>query len=335
VTFIQNDMWFLALPPCLAQVPCGHGEHTVRWHAGTLELLAHPDPEAERVLAALGGEQAGCVRVAEIWDRHAEDLRVLQVGPRGPADKITVAWDQVPKPGDELRGGTQPRPAPPRVAAQPAPPRVAAQPAAPRPAAHPAAPQVAWGRLAGSGAPPPGLRRTQRQAVRPLSTGLERVRQDLQRSITDLVTLLALGPAMAFRLSGQVAAAHAARPSAQNRPALAAAMQGRLAPLAEQWLGIDPDQVMVLPHQGDDPGGVELAGQGADVRLRARLPAGWLASVWACGLGLVDRHLVLATVRPGWPDAQVLALPAPGKDPVLLDVHGTADDTGTPTWTSR
>jgi hypothetical protein len=309
VTFIQNDMWFLSLPPCLAQVPCGHGEHTVRWHAGTLELLAHPDQEAERVLAALGGEQAGCVRVAEIWHRHAEDLRVLQVGPRGPADKITVRWNQVPKPGDEARGATP-------------------QPAVQRPAA-------AWARLAGSGVPPPGLRRTQRMAARPLSTGFERVRQDLQRSITDLVTLLALGPALAFRLSGQVAAAHAARPSAQNRPALAAAVQGRLAPLAEQWLGIDPDQVVILPHEGDNPGGVELTGRGADLRLRVRLPASWLAAVWACGLGLVDRHLVLATVRPGWPDAQVLALPAPGKDPVLLDVHGTADDSGHPTWTSR
>lgn len=297
MTFIQNDMWFLALPPCSAQVPCGHGEHTVRWHAGTLELLAHPDPEAERVLAALGGEQAGCVRVAEIWDRHAADLRVLQVGPRGPADKITVSWQQVPKPGDESRGI--------------APLRVAAQPAG------------------------PGFRRMQRKIVRPLNTDIERVRQDLQRSITDLVTLFALGPALAFRLSGHVAAAHAARPSAQNRPALAAAVQGRLAPLAEQWLGIDPDQVVVLPHQGDDPGEVELSGRGADLQLRVRLPASWLASVWACGLGLVDRHLILATTRPGWPDAQVLALPAPGKDPVLLDVHGSADDSGTPTWTSR
>lgn len=315
---IPNDSWFHALPPGVARVPCGHGEHAVRWHAGTLELLAHPDPEAERVLAALGGEQADCVRIADTWDRHTEDLRVLQIGPRGPADQITVGWDQVPKPGDE------PRSVPMRIAIRPtaqaawapltgpaAPPRVAAQPTAPRAAAQ-----------------APGWRRAQRQAGRPPHT-------DLQRSISDLVTLLALGPALAVRLSGQVAAAHAARPSAENRPALAAAVQGRLAPLAEQWLGIDPDRVVIAPHQPAEPASVELTGGGTRLQLRARLPAEWLAGVWACGLGLVDRHLVVATVRPGWPDAQVLALPAPGQDPVLRDVHGTADDTGTPTWTLR
>jgi hypothetical protein len=290
-------MWFLSLPPCVAQVPCGHSEHALRWHAGTLELLAHPDPEAERVLAALGGEPANCVRVAEIWDRHAEDPRVLQIGPRGPADTITVGWDQIPKPGDEQR--------------------------------------TAWAKLAGSGPAPPGLRRSHRTAVRPLRTDIERLRHGLQRSITDLVTLLALGPGLAFRLSGQVAAAHAARPSAENRPALAAAIQGRLAPLADDWLGIDPDHVVVLPHQPGEPPAVELTRTGADLRLRVRMPAEWLASVWACGLGLVEQHLVLATVRPGWPDARVLALPWPGKDPVLLDVHGTAGESGIPTWTAR
>lgn len=170
-----------------------------------------------------------------------------------------------------------------------------------------------------------------------MRTDFERVRRELQRSITDLVTLLALGPGLAFRLSGQVAAAHAARPTPENRPALAAAIQGRLALLADDWLGVDPDHVVVMPHEPGEPGTVELTGTGERLRLRlrARLPAEWLASVWACGLGLVDQHLVLATIRPGWPDAQVLALPWPGKDPVLLDVHGTADETGLPTWTSR
>lgn len=306
--FIPNDKWFHALPPCVARVPCGHGEHAVRWHAGTLELLAHPDPEAERVLAALGGEQADCVRIADTWDRHAEDLRVLQIGPRGPADRITIGWDQMPKPGDEPWSGLM---------------RAATRPSA----------QAAWAALGGPGAQP-GPRRTPRTVVSPRQAEIERLRRELQRSTTELVTLLALGPALTVRLSGQVAAAHAARPSAENRPALAAAVQGRLAPLAEQWLGIDPDQVVIMPHQPGEPGSVELTGSGAQLRLRVRVPAEWLANVWACGLGLVDRHLVVATVRPGWPVAQVLALPAPAKDPVVLHVHGTADETGTPTWTT-
>ena len=76
-------------------MPCGQGLHTVRWEAGTIRLPDHPDPEAELVLAALGGETARCVEVAEAWGRHAEDLTVLGIGPRSPADEIMVGWDDV------------------------------------------------------------------------------------------------------------------------------------------------------------------------------------------------------------------------------------------------
>ncbi|MGB6578060.1 MAG: hypothetical protein WBF34_09075, partial [Streptosporangiaceae bacterium] len=88
-----NDPWFGCLAPCEAHVPCGQGRHIVRWEAGTLRLPSHPDAEAELVLAALGGEKARCVEVAEAWGRHAEDLSVLRIGPRGPADEIAVSWD--------------------------------------------------------------------------------------------------------------------------------------------------------------------------------------------------------------------------------------------------
>ena len=47
------------------------------------------------MLAALGGEKARCVEVAQAWGRHAEDLSVLAIGPRGPADEIAVSWDDV------------------------------------------------------------------------------------------------------------------------------------------------------------------------------------------------------------------------------------------------
>ena len=108
------------------------------------------------------------------------------------------------------------------------------------------------------------------------------------------------------------------------RPALVAAITARLAPLAEQWLGIDPDQVVVTLHRGPGWGSAELTGRGGQRRLRVSLPAGWLARVWAAGLALTGRHLVVAVARAGWPDARVLALRAPGTEPVPLDVHGTA-----------
>ena len=66
-----------------------------------------------------------------------------------------------------------------------------------------------------------------------------------------------------------------------------------LAPVAENWLGIDPDQLVVSLHRGPGWGSAELTGRGEERRLRVSVPAGWLASVWACGLALVGRHLVL------------------------------------------
>jgi hypothetical protein len=36
--------------------------------------------------------------------------------------------------------------------------------------------------------------------------------------------------------------------------------------------------------------------------------------------------------RPGWPDAEVLGLPAPGGEPVALSVHGTEGPGNTAHW---
>ncbi len=120
----------------------------------------------------------------------------------------------------------------------------------------------------------------------------------------------------------------------RSRPALVAAIAGRLAPAAEQWLGINPDQVDVSLHQGPGWGSAELTGHGPGRRLSVSLPAGWLASVWACGLTLTSRHLIVAVEQPGWPRARVLGLRAPGAEPELMEVSadpGGPDDV--PHWT--
>lgn len=342
MTDMPNDPWYGCLPGCAAQVPCGQGGHAVRWEAGALVLPEHPDAEGELVLAALGGEKAGCVELAEIWARHTTDLSVLAIGPRGPADEITVGWEDVaaatqagPYPALQPRPGTRSGPArlpPARLASRPR--SLAAQVAA-----------------------------RHRQA-----------QEDIERSrrrTTDMLSLLALGYGFQVRLIGQVAAAYAGRvddqahrPVAQRgaaahrgtaahggaaaegeisleeggragggvrvRPALAAAVAGRLAPVAENWLGIDPDQLVVSLHSGPGWGSAELTGRGEERRLRVSVPAGWLASVWACGLALVGRHLVVAVERPGWPDARVLGLRAPGAEPEPLDVHATLGAHGGP-----
>ena len=324
-------MWFESAPPCETEVPCGDSTHTLRWEAGTLQLPSHPDADAELVLAALGGGKAGCVQIAEIWARHTEDLSVLAIGRRGSADQITVSWDTVQ-------------------------------------AAEKSASHAGWTAMAG---PPPGplasaaaatVRRASatRFPMRPghgsqaMRQAIQAEREQAQQRTTDHLSLLALGPAFGVRLAGQVAAAHAqrlagargtaagagtragagagARTRYPHRPALNAAIEGRVALLAEEWIGIDPGQVYASVHEDTGWGTVQLTGTGTDRRLTIVLPPAWLAAVWACGLGFVGRHLVVDVARPGWPDAQVLALPAPGADPVTLDVRGTADAAGNPHW---
>ena len=306
-----NDPWFMCLPSCEAHVPCGHGRHIVRWEAGALRLADHADPEAELVLAALGGEKARCVELTEAWGRHATDLSVLAIGPRGPADEISVSWEDVDDAAQASGRGVAPSHGPRRSAAI---------------------------RLAGPSLPTAARAQARRQQV---DQEMARVAQ--RRN--DMLSLLALGYGFQVRLIGQVAEAHAGSPDEQMekaervRPPLVAAITARLAPVAEEWLGIDPDQVVVSLHRGPGWGSVELTGRGEERRLRVSLPAGWLARVWTAGLALTGRHLVVAVQRAGWPDARVLALRAPGTDPVALDVHarqaadgGPADTLNAPHW---
>jgi hypothetical protein len=295
-----NGAWFTCLPSFQTQVPCGTGRHTVRWEAGSLELPSHPDAEGELVLAALGGDKARCVEVAQAWARHADDLSVLAIGPRGPADQIAVDWDDVlaaEQAGSAIGSPGPARRVPTRLASQPGP------------------------TLARAGA-------RQRQ--------MQEEQLKAQRRRNDVLSLLALGYGFQVRLIGQVAAAHAARgggEQAGSGPALVAAITGRLAPVAEEWLGIDPDQVVVGLHSGRSWGSSELTGYGADRRLRVSLPAGWLARVWACGLARVGRYLIVAVEQPGWPTARVLGLRAPGAKPEPLEVHADPDGPGNiPHW---
>jgi len=314
--------WYLSLPPAQTLVPCGNGTHPVTWNAGRLELPAHRDAEAERVLAALGGDKPRCLDVAQAWDEHADDLDVLMTGPRSRADAVTVGWDQAEEhqaswfglpPGMSLPASTR-------------------QP----------------GRSIGRTGP-------HRKAPRLPEELLQRVQARIE-----VLRLLALGPAFQFRLAGTVTAAWAAASHAEqhasHQPELTAALTGRAAPVVAQWLDIPPEAVMVTPAAPDTTdcgptrppahsatpgdstagrpsawGSLEVRGTGTNRLVRASLPVGWLASVWACGFALVDGHLVVAVEEPGWPRARVLALPKPGAAPVSLDLTGT-DDAPVPHW---
>lgn len=296
MTDAPNGPWFTSLPPCETLVPCGRGRHPVRWEAGELRLLRHADPEAELVLAALGGDKARCFEIAEAWQRHTADLTVLSIGPRGPADEVTVSWDDVDAAGQVAQGG------------------VSVLSYGAGPLASP--PRAAMARAS--------IRHQQHQ---------QEAGEASQRRL-DMLSLLALGTGFQIRLAGQVVAAHADRLDEPDelgrtiRSVLTAALAGRVALVAEQWLGIDPDQVEVSLYRGTGWGSVELTGRDEQRRLRVSLPAWWLARVWACGLALTGRHLVVAVERAGWPDARVLALRAPGAEPVSLSAHAVSHPSG-------
>jgi hypothetical protein len=111
-------------------------------------------------------------------------------------------------------------------------------------------------------------------------------------------------------------------------------LTGRFALAAQDWVGIDADAVTVTPHEGDGWGTLEVSGTGRSRRLRAALPFGWLAEVWAGGLAVVGGHLVVAVERHGYPLARVLALTAPDAEPVSVDVRATGNLAGgLMTWT--
>ena len=322
--------WYMSLPPAEASVPCGAGTHAVRWEAGRLVLPAHLDAEAELVLAALGGDKARCVEVAEMWAKHTADLDVLMTGPRSRADKVTVSWDEAEEHRETWFG------LPPGML------RAAA--AGPGGPGGPGSGRTARAVSTGSGASPgPGR-------VRPAAPGLprhiaSRVPEELARRVQariEVLQLLALGPGLQFRLAGTVAASWAAADRQADRcarrPELVAALTGRVAPAVADWLGIDPDAVTVTPaetpaEQNRPWGALEVSGSGGRPRLRMSLPIGWLSEVWTCGLAVVDRHLVVAVETAGWPAARVLALPSPGGEAVVLDVRGTDDGPGgIPRW---
>jgi len=309
--------WWAAFGPAEAPLSCGDAEHRLRWADGKLHALDHADAEGELVLAALGGDTSPCLDVVRAWGRHSDDLTVLAVGPRSPTDAVTIpaeilyevtALGMTGRPTSGVVGGTSAviyahRPGwtgTSYVGRR----RMAS---AGRRSRGPVPGPVAW---------PAALRRAQ------MLGGAE---GDFQARC-ELVRLLALGAPFQFRLSAAVAHAwsadgeHASR-AEQARPTLTAALAGRLAPAAAQWLGIDPNEVDATIDECAGWGEVTPMESGGNPGLRARLPVGWLAKVWAAGFAVVSSHLVVAVLHADWPQASVLALRSPRQDPVQLHIR--------------
>jgi hypothetical protein len=297
--------WWAAFGPTEALLSCGDAEHRLRWADGSLHALDHADAEGELVLAALGGDTSPCLDLAGAWGRHSDDLTVLVVGPRSSADAVTIpaaVLDEIKALGDAAGqvyhglGWTSAS-------------YSARRATAPLP------------RRSGRPVPPVLVRRAAMRRARMLggADGGDQAR-------FELIRLLALGLPFQFRLSAAVAHAwsaggeHASQ-AQRARPALTAAMAGRLAPTAADWLGIDPDDVDATIHDGAGWGEITRVTTAGSGRLLASLPVAWLSTVWAPGFAVVGSHLVVAVLRADWPHASVLALRAPGQDPVELTIR--------------
>jgi len=309
--------WFDSLPAAETAVPCGTGTHTVRWEGGLLTLPAHPDAEAELVLGALGGERPACIALAQTWAGHADDLAVLTAGPRSAADRVSVDWSEIAELRAKLPSGLAQMTSMLRMSATVTPFIRHSGPQAGTQAAQPAGHSGPVSRLG--------------------AAGMEEVLRRQLRQV-ELLELLALGAEFQFRLAGTVTAAWAgpdrAAERARRRPELSGVLTGRFALAARDWAGVDPDAVTVTPHEGDGWGTLEISGTGRSRRLRAALPLGWLAEVWAGGLAVVDGHLVVAVEQPGYPLARVLAIAAPDAEPTSVEVRATGSLAGgLMTWT--
>ena len=96
--------WWAAFPRPRPGSGAAPGSTCCAGPTGGCSATGHADAEGELVLAALGGDQAECVAMLEAWGAHADDLDVLALGPRSPADELAVTWELV----DELRAVSGP-----------------------------------------------------------------------------------------------------------------------------------------------------------------------------------------------------------------------------------
>lgn len=320
----MSPPWWAPFGPAEASVGCADGTHVIRWADGGLHALEHPDAEGELVMAALGGETSGCLDYLQAWGAHVDDLDALMIGPRSADDPVTLEAPEVlpwSSAAVYLRAGGFPVSAfygyaPAHLPAWPRALMAARrrqqmirhghQVRGSRPMIAVRGGGFVFGGVARGGGP---------RGMRP---NPERVRQG------ELAMLFSLGAPFQLRLSAAVAAAYSdgrpGRDRAAARPALTAALAGRLAPVLSAWTGIEPGRVEATVHEGDGWGTLTAAGDSGRRTVAAALPAAWLASVWAPGLALVDGHLVLAVREAAWPDAEVLALAEPGAEPTVLSV---------------
>ena len=275
----MSTPWWRGVPPAVAQVSCSGHEHLLRWAAGDLQAPGHPDLESEKILRALAGESYACLDVLEAWETHADDLRVLVLASRGPADPVVVRPGD---PGPTGWTGWTGRAATARMQRR----------------------RSAVTAVMGGGAP--ATREGEDTLARLLSLG-----GPMQTRLTATVAAV-----WRERLRDGAAAADAAAPPAAAteaaRPALHTALYGRVVATLRAWTG-RPDLRVELTMIGESERPA-LAPDGDGIAVE--LPFGWISDVWARGLGTCWDRFTLAAVPAG--DGWTLSAVAPDLGPPTL-----------------
>jgi hypothetical protein len=258
-----NEDWTRWLSPVRTAIDCEGAVHHLVWRDGRLHADDHDDELGERTLAALGGQQHACLEVTDAWMRHADDLRVLMLASRGPADPVRVP--EMLRPGGGPLGMT----------------------------GFGAGPGFGISK-ARSG---PRLTRSSTIRISSVRTGSVPPAPPLPDDPADdagLLLLLGLSGGLAHRLCATVASHWSALVDAggagDHRAALLAALHGRVRAATRSWL--DEPNLGLLVELID-------AGQPPNVdrhrdELHVLVPFRWLIDVWAPGLAVVAGHLVLA-----------------------------------------
>jgi hypothetical protein len=289
----MSTPWWRGVPPAVTRVSCEGREHQLRWAAGELRAPGHPDLESEKILRALAGENYACLDVLEAWETHADDLRVLVLASRGPADPVVVRTGD---PGPTGWTGRTGRAATARMQSR----------------------RSAVTAVMGGGAP--ATREGEDTLARLLSLGgpmqtrltatvaaawRERLRDGA--AAADAAAAPAAGSAPAAAAAGAGAAAIEAA-----RPALHAALYGRVVATLRAWTG-RPDLRVALTMIGESERPA-LAPDGDGIAVE--LPFGWISNVWARGLGTCWDRFVLAAAPAG--DGWALSAVAPDLGPPTL-----------------
>lgn len=85
---MTSPTWWEGLAPIESAGPAGAEGHRLSWRDGELHLRDHPDPDADRALAALGGDVCPCLDLLDAWLDHHQTGSILVVGARRREEEL-------------------------------------------------------------------------------------------------------------------------------------------------------------------------------------------------------------------------------------------------------